>query len=246
MINPSGFIRQDMAKLVYTQWSIRVAHEFKLLFKTSFTKPTKTRPSLRHPRFVVLDGSHVQLPGIQNASSTRTKQSSEGGDESGVDSTSVLGFRSAQNVELPCVLYFGTGLRPTSEITSKELETVSKNKAQEQTAFGSVTLAGSPWMDIDIAKPTLPLFAKDKLPSRVRMEVSQSTGRRFKTPVYDMERLFAHHPQGLEVIKASCLDLLPHAHIPSNNQEQAPVWVGVRGSKETIPVCVGLWKMASM
>ncbi|KAG0371750.1 hypothetical protein BGX24_001248 [Mortierella sp. AD032] len=246
MINPSGFIRQDMAKLVYAQWSIRVAHEFKLLFRTSFTKPTKTRPSLRHPRFIVLDGSHAHPPGIKNASSTWAKQSSRGGDELGVDSASVLGLRSAQNVELPCVLYFGTGLRPTSETTTAEPETVGKDKAQEQVTLESVAVAGSPWMDINITKPTLPAFTKDKLPTRARMEVSQSNGRRFKTPVYDMEQLFAHHPQGLEVIKATCLDLLPHAQVPSDDQDTAPVWVGVRGSKETIPVCVGLWKMASM
>ncbi|KAF9135405.1 hypothetical protein BGW39_003202 [Mortierella sp. 14UC] len=247
MINPAGFMRQDMTKLVYAQWSIRVAHEFRILPGTSYSEANKKESSLRHPRFISLDGSKARPPGTKKSSGGSTKHGSVKENESEAESGSVLGFRSAQNVELPCVMYFDKGLQQASGTSRKDGDTVDMDEVQEQPTLGSVTVpAGSPLKDIDITKPRLPVFAKDRLPLREHMEILQSNGRKFKTPVYDMERLFAHHPQGLEVIKAACLDLLPRGQRPSDDQDSVPVWVGVRGSKTTIPVCIGLWKMASM
>ncbi|KAF9094594.1 hypothetical protein BGX29_009438 [Mortierella sp. GBA35] len=235
-INPAAFMRPDMSKLVYAQWSIRVAHQFRVLFRESLTKPSKKRPSLRHPRLTLLDGSKTRPPG------TKTRS---GALEEGLGST--LGFRSAQNVELPCVLYFGKGLhlaftadkqhQAAAEHTSKDQDRDLKEQA--------LATSGAPSTDIDITKPSLPTFSKDNGPTHERLEILQSNGRRFMSPVYDMERLFEHHPQGLDVIKKTCLDLLPNAQIPSQ-LDSGSIWMGVRGSRETIPIAVGLWKMASL
>ncbi|KAF9152740.1 hypothetical protein BG015_004795 [Linnemannia schmuckeri] len=249
MINTAAFMRQDMSKLVYAQWSIRVAHEFKVLYKTSFTKETKKQPTLRRPRFIVMDGSHAHPPG--------GRETSESSGTSGVMEGlgPILGFRSAQRIEVPCVLYFGKGLQLTSGMTSKDASAVSK-----ETKKSNETKMGKDWdisvprripatgllEDLDITKPNLPVFAKDRQPTHEQMEIWQSSGRRFKSSVYDMERLFEHHPQGLEVIKQKCLELLPTAQVPSTDKDATPMWLGVRGSRETIPICIGLWKMASI
>lgn len=241
MINTAAFMRQDMSKLIYAQWSIRVAHEFRVLYKTSFTKETKKQPTLRRPRFIVMDGTHAHPPG------TRRKTGITDGSELVEGLGPILGFRSAQKIEVPCVLYFGKGLRLTSGTgTSKDAEAVSKENKRNKNRDLSMsrrTAESGLLEEIDITKPNLPTLAKDGQSTHEQMEIWQSTGRRFKSPVYDMERLFEHHPQGLDVIKQKCLELMPNAQVPSSDEEAAPIWLGVRGSRETIPICIGLWKM---
>ncbi|KAF9904316.1 hypothetical protein EC991_002822 [Linnemannia zychae] len=247
VINPAGFMRQDMTSLVYAQWSIRITHEFRTLPGTLFSEANKKIPSLRHPLFIALDGSQAHPPGTKRSSGAIIRHGSTKEDKSEVESRSVLGFRSAQNVELPCVLYFGKGLQLAHGAIKKDAETLDESVAHGHSTVDSTPVPeGSSWKDIDITKPELPVLAKDRLPFREQMEISQSNGRKFTSPVYDIERLFAHHPQGLEVIKSSCLDLLPRGQRPSDDHDSVPMWVGIRGSKATIPVCVGLWKLASM
>ncbi|KAG9067716.1 hypothetical protein KI688_011303 [Linnemannia hyalina] len=240
-INTVAFMRQDMSKLVYAQWSIRVAHEFRVLYKTSFTKETKKQPTLRRPRFIVLDGAYAHPPG------TRGKIDITGSNGLVEGLRPILGFRSAQRIEVPCVMYFGKGLQLTSGTsTSKDAAAMSKEskKNKDRDLSMSRRTSKSGLLDeIDITKPNLPTLAKDRQLAHEKMEIWQSTGRRFKSPVYDMERLFEHHPQGLDVIKQKCLELMPNAQVPSSDEEVAPVWLGVRGSRETIPICIGLWKM---
>ncbi|KAF8934212.1 hypothetical protein BGZ47_010452 [Haplosporangium gracile] len=243
MINTAAFMRQDMSELVYAQWSIRVAHEFRVLYKESFTKETKKQPTLRRPRFIVMDGSHAHPPGGKKT-----------GDNSGTSGAMeglapILGFRSAQRIEVPCVLYFGKGLQLTSGVTSKNASEVSKETKKSNDRNLSVsrqTPATGLLEDLDITKPNLPVFVMDRHPTHEQMDIWQSSGRWFKSPVYDMERLFEHHPQGLEVIKQKCLELLPTAQVPTSDMNAAPMWLGVRGSRMTIPICIGLWKMASI
>lgn len=245
MINTAAFMRQDMSALVYAQWSIRVAYEFRVLYKMSFTKETKTQPSLRRPRFIVMDGSHAHPP--------EGRKSSANSDSSGLAEGlgSILGFRSSQRIEVPCVMYFDKGLELTSGVSSKDTvvagKETNKNKKKDQDlSVQRRTPATGLLEEIDITKPSLPVFTKDRQPTQEQIEIWQSSGRRFKSPVYDMERLFEHHPQGLEVIKQKCLELLPNDQRPSGDQGSVPMWLGVRGSKETIPICIGLWKMAYM
>lgn len=241
MINTAAFMRQDMSKLVYAQWSIRVAHEFRVLYRTSFTKETKKQPTLRRPRFIVLDGTHAHPPG------TRGKIDITGNSGLVEGLGPILGFKSAQRIEVPCVLYFGKGLQLTSGTgTSKNAAAVNKESKKNTNRDLSVSRRTSEsglLEEIDITKPNLPTLAKDRQPTHEQMDIWQSTGRRFKSPVYDMERLFEHHPLGLDVIKQKCLELMPNAQVPSNDEGVAPVWLGVRGSRETIPICIGLWKM---
>lgn len=242
MINTAAFMRQDMSALVYAQWSIRVAHEFRVLYKTSFTKETKTQPILRRPRFIVMDGSHALPPGSLKDSS---------GSSGLVEGLGpILGFRSAQKIEVPCVIYFDKGLQLASGEPCKKTAVVGKKTKKKKGQDFSVQprtpdITGL-LEDIDITKPSLPVFPKSRQPAHERIEIWQSNGRRFKSPVYDMERLFEHHPQGLDVIKQKCLELLPNDQSPPGNQGPVPMWLGVRGSRETIPICIGLWKMAYM
>ncbi|KAG0067541.1 hypothetical protein BGZ89_005953 [Linnemannia elongata] len=242
MINTAAFMRQDMSKLVYAQWSIRVAHEFRVLYKTSFTKETKKQPTLRRPRFILLDGTHAHPPG------TRRKIDTIGSNGLVEGLGPILGFRSAQRIDVPCVLYFGKGLQLKSGMgASKDAvalsKEITKNKDRDRSVPRRTSESGL-LEEIDITKPNLPTLAKDRQSTHEQMEIWQSTGRRFKSPVYDMERLFEHHPQGLDVIKQKCLELMPNAQVPSSDEEVAPVWLGVRGSRETIPICIGLWKIA--
>ncbi|KAG0284345.1 hypothetical protein BGZ96_011280 [Linnemannia gamsii] len=242
-INAAAFMRQDMSALVYAQWSIRVAHEFRVLYKASFTKETKTQPSLRRPRFIVMDGSHAHPPGGRKSSAnTDSSELVEG-------LGPILGFWSSQRIMVPCVMYFDKGLQLASGLPSKVAVVAGKetNTMKEQGLSVQRRAPATGLLEeIDIAKPSLPVFTKDGQPTHEQMEIWQSIGRRSKSPVYDMERLFEHHPQGLEVIKQKCLELLPNDQRPSGDQGSVPMWLGVRGSKETIPICTGLWKMACM
>lgn len=191
-----------------------------------------------------MDGTHANPPG------TRRKIDVTGSSGLVEGLGPILGFRSAQKIEVPCVLYFGKGLQLTSGTdTSKDAAAVSKERKENKDrdlAVSRRTSESGLLEEIDITKPNLPTLAKDRQSTHEQMEIWQSSGRRFKSPVYDMEQLFEHHPQGLDVIKQKCLELMPNAQVPSVDEIEVPMWLGVRGSRETIPICIGLWKMTSL
>ncbi|KAF9921725.1 hypothetical protein FBU30_008212 [Linnemannia zychae] len=175
IITTSGFMRTDMSKLIYAQWSIRVAHEFRELFKASTLKSTKTQSSIRQSRFVILDGSHAHPPGSQMSVKTNVTNGNADDDEEKTDLKSILEFRSAQNMEIPCVLYFDKGLQTAFKQVELDSENQENNEATQNrdqniiqkkpSEIAIATLLGLEQLnEIDITKPTLPASTKDQQP----------------------------------------------------------------------------------
>lgn len=138
--------------------------------------------------------------------------------------------------KLQCVLYFGP-LRSDIDAGSDDTESVGVN-----TDFQS---HGDEPPVVDITQPSLPTLM-DR--SRVLRLVKIHSGEKnvFTVPMYDMEQLFHNHHDGLRAIQQACTRRLFLATPKDQAVDRNPRWIGLAESPSSVPVAMGLWKLASM
>ncbi|KAF9113699.1 hypothetical protein BGX27_000970 [Mortierella sp. AM989] len=195
MINSSAYMRPDIARLIYAQWTVRIAYDASQICKR---------------------GSK-QLPIV-------TLKKSESGLESGnsvVDDIAV--YDIPENKRIHCVLCF-----QVPDNTDPEVQPTRREKL--------LTLN-------DITQPKLPSFVdRSRVLSHVKTRYKNKTS--FRVPMYDMEQLFENHPQGLEYIRQS---LLKNFSVEKNQATTTNFQLfGLVESQMTLPLAVGLWKLASI
>ncbi|KAF8933660.1 hypothetical protein BGZ58_006200 [Dissophora ornata] len=131
-------------------------------------------------------------------------------------------FQSPQSKGLQCVLYFkhtsDTNPRPNDDRSLEQCPT------------------------FDISQPSLPTLMSRSLVLQ-EVTIHGKKGGPSAVPLYDMEQLFHNHPNGYKAILHACHKQLPTAKDQASDNLG---WVGLVESQSSVPVAVGLWKLASM
>ena len=132
-------------------------------------------------------------------------------------------FHNPQSKGLQCVLYFKDASdidpRPNDD-RSLELPSTS-----------------------DISQPSLPTLLSRSLVLQ-EVTIRGKKGGPSTVPLYDMGQLFHNHPHGYQAILRACHKQLLTAKDQAGDRDLR--WVGLGESQSTVPVAVGLWKLASM